>query len=322
MFTDKNITALLPVKNGSRYIENSLSQIKPACRSSDEILVIDDFSEDGTATIVQKAMKTDSRIRLIQNRVPGFVNALNLGLKETSNDWVARFDVDDNYEIDRLIEQRKKIDSEVIGIFTDYDFFNEEFNYLGMIPSAIDSNSVSLSLVSSTRTAHPSILFCKEAVMSVGGYREEDFPAEDLSLWLRMSRIGKLISTPKILLHYRLSKNSITGTKRLEALKKKNDLLHTIGINPKNSIYCVNNLEIIIENYKSYPNFTKRELLFIRDLLLYSKINSKINYTKMLYLKNIVGYSSVNLIRIQKIKSIIDLYNETISRNKARNRKL
>ena len=318
MTANKNITALLPVKNGSRYIQNSLSQIQLSCSPSDEILVIDDFSEDNTKSIVRKIMKTDSRIRLVHNQTPGFVNALNLGLKESLNIWVARFDVDDNYEINRIEEQRKSIDSSVTGIFTDYDFFNEQLKYLGMMPSAIDSNSVSLSLVSSTRTAHPSVLFNKEAVMSVGSYREEDFPAEDLSLWLRMSRTGQLISIPKTLLHYRLSRNSISGTKRLEATKKKNEHLQTIGINPENSDFCLKNLETILENYKKFSHFNERELLFIHDLLLYSKLNPQTNYRKILKLKNVINYSSKNLIRIQKIRSIIDLYNEKIARKNER----
>ena len=265
---ESRVTALMPVKNGALFLKKSLPQLQLSCKTTDEILIIDDFSDDNTSEIVKDASKEDVRIRLLSNSNPGIVGALNLGLSEASNEWIARFDVDDSYEISRLDEQRVCTSSKVIGIFSDYDFFSEALSYLGTIPSAIDSDAVAVSLISSQRTAHPSILFNRESVLDVGGYQQEDFPAEDLSLWLRMSRVGELISIPKVLLHYRLSAGSVTGTKRQASILKKNSLIQSIGINPLNVEKASLKLEQIFEVYKPESFSNEREILLIRDLIM------------------------------------------------------
>lgn len=226
------ITALLPVKDGSIFLEKSRMAITSNCHEEDEILVVDDGSVDNSLSKLLLWANEDLRVRVISNPNPGLVNALNLGIIESSNRYIARFDVDDDYENYRISKQRERLEEGIVAVFSDYDFKTPSGRHLGNIPSAVSASAVSISLVSSQRTAHPSVLFDKEAVIAVGGYREEDFPAEDLSLWLRLSRAGNLISIPETLLHYRLSPNSITGQKRNEALSQRDKLITTIKINP------------------------------------------------------------------------------------------
>jgi glycosyltransferase involved in cell wall biosynthesis len=316
---ETNVTALMPVKNGGVFLQRSLLQLQLSCNETDEILVIDDFSNDNTAQIVKDASKTDERIRLLSNSNPGIVGALNLGLSEASNKWIARVDVDDIYEVSRIDEQRVRINSNVIGIFSDYDFFSENFPYLGTIPSAIDSDAVAVSLISSQRTAHPSILFNKESVLDVGGYQQEDFPAEDFSLWLRMSRVGKLISIPKVLLHYRLSAGSVTGTKREASISKKNALIQSIGINPLNVERISAKLEQIFEAYKSEIFSNEREILLVRDLIMILRTNSLSEKSRKKIRSQLVACGAKNLTSISKMKSIIMLQKEKKLRDKARN---
>jgi len=316
---ETNVTALMPVKNGGVFLQRSLLQLQLSCNETDEILVIDDFSNDNTAQIVKDASKTDERIRLLSNSNPGIVGALNLGLSEASNKWIARVDVDDIYEVSRIDEQRVRINSNVIGIFSDYDFFSENFPYLGTIPSAIDSDAVAVSLISSQRTAHPSILFNKESVLDVGGYQHEDFPAEDLSLWLRMSRVGKLISVPKVLLHYRLSAGSVTGTKRLASISKKNSLIQSIGINPLNVEKVSAKLEQIFEVYKSEIFTNEREILLVRDLVMILRTNRLSEKSRKKIRSQLVACGAKNLTSFSKMKSMIMLQKEKKLRDKARN---
>jgi glycosyltransferase involved in cell wall biosynthesis len=315
----KNITALMPVKNGTSYIQTSLTQIQLACKATDEIIVIDDFSDDNTAQIVKNASKQDARIRLIKNSIPGIVGALNLGLSEASNDWIARFDVDDKYEPNRIEEQRASISSNIIGVFSDYDFFSEDVPYLGIIPSAINSDAVAISLISSQRTPHPSILFNKASVLDVGGYQQKDFPAEDLSLWLRMSRVGKLISIPKVLLHYRISSGSVTGTKRRAANSMKRKLLENIGINSRSIQKVLDDFERIIENYGEENYSNEREILLIRDLLMIQKNNNTEARIKKKIRNHIFVYALKNATSNSKIKTILKLQSEKKLRDTEKN---
>jgi glycosyltransferase involved in cell wall biosynthesis len=262
-----NVTLLLPVKNGSRYLFASLNNLTKIAQAEDEILVINDFSTDDSFDLIQKYQGQDRRIRVIKNVNAGLVNALNLGIKESSNNWIARCDVDDTYDAKRIEIQKKAINNEIAGIFTDYEFFADGDKSLGIMPSAINSESVSVSLSKSQRTAHPSIMYSKEAVLSAGGYREEDFPAEDLSLWLRMSKEGKLISIPEVLLNYQLTPKSVSMQKRALIQDKTSNLLSSIGINSKDFSYTSSNLESILDNYSTTESSTRRKLLLLRELV-------------------------------------------------------
>ena len=315
----KDISVLLPVKNGEKYIKNSLHNLLKTIGLSDEILVIDDYSTDGTKNIVITEINNDDRIRYIKNSKPGLVNALNFGINESVNTWIARADVDDKYEINRLSEQRKNILANTVGIFTDYDFFSESHDYLGTIPSAIDANAVSVSLISSQRTAHPSILFNREAVINAGGYREIDFPAEDLSLWLRMSRLGDLISIPKTLLHYRLSPGSITGTRRIEAKDMTTKLLTDIGINQSNILGLVENFESVQQLYKQHNFASERELLILRDLYFLAK-SAHIGAKARKSIKQIlIRFLPKHTFNISSFRAIKVLHHEQSMRNSVRN---
>ena len=315
----KDISVLLPVKNGEKYIKDSLHNLLKTIGLSDEILVIDDYSTDGTKNIVITEINNDDRIRYIKNSKPGLVNALNFGINESVNTWIARADVDDKYEINRLSEQRKNILANTVGIFTDYDFFSESHDYLGTIPSAIDANAVSVSLISSQRTAHPSILFNREAVINAGGYREIDFPAEDLSLWLRMSRLGDLISIPKTLLHYRLSPGSITGTRRIEAKDMTTKLLTDIGINQSNILGLVENFESVQQLYKQHNFASERELLILRDLYFLAK-SAHIGAKARKSIKQIlIRFLPKHTFNISSFRAIKVLHHEQSMRNSVRN---
>jgi glycosyltransferase involved in cell wall biosynthesis len=314
---ESRVTALMPVKNGALFLKKSLPQLQLSCKATDEILIIDDFSDDNTAEIVKDAARTDQRIRLLSNPNPGIVGALNLGLSEASNQWIARFDVDDDYEVCRLDEQRVWISSNVIGIFSDYDFFSDASSYLGTIPSAIDSDAVAVSLISSQRTAHPSILFNRSSVLEVGGYLQKDFPAEDLSLWLRMSRAGKLISIPKVLLHYRLSAGSVT--KRQASILKKSSLIQSIGINPLNVEKASSKLEQIFEVYKPESFSNEREILLIRDLIMILRTHKLSAKSSKKLKSQLIAYIARNLASSSKMKSLVRLQREKKLRNNARN---
>jgi glycosyltransferase involved in cell wall biosynthesis len=262
-----NVTLLLPVKNGSKYLLASLDNLVEIAEEQDEILIVNDFSTDDSLDLIQKYQRQDQRIRVINNVNAGLVNALNIGIKESSNNWIARCDVDDSYDAKRIAIQKKAINPEIAGIFTDYEFFTEGDKSLGVMPSAINSESVSVSLSKSQRTAHPSIMYSKEAVLSAGGYREEDFPAEDLSLWLRMSKEGKLISIPKVLLNYRLTPNSVSMEKRGLIQEKTRSLLTSIGISTKDFSFTSSYLESILDNYNNTESSTRRKLLLLRELV-------------------------------------------------------
>jgi glycosyltransferase involved in cell wall biosynthesis len=273
----KPITLLMPVKNGEKYLKKSMGFLTNNCGTDDEILVINDNSTDNTLELLKKWEKNNSNVRVINSLKPGLVNALNLGISNSTNDWLARFDVDDSYPDNRIIETRKLINNEAVCIFTDYKFITSNGLGLGVIPSAIYPDFTYLSLVTSQRTAHPSVCFNRIAALSVGGYRTDDFPAEDISLWLRISKVGQVISIPQALLNYRIGRNSVTGSMRAKVLSKKNDLFSDFVFDKLILEKCITNLNDSEFLYSKELLGEKRFLLHLRDLLLIYSLPSNKN---------------------------------------------
>lgn len=266
--TRSPISALVPIKDGATHLGNLRLQIDTTLSASDEILIIDDASSDATWSLLKSWAKEDQRIRLFQNDRPGLANALNLGLKNAQYEWVARYDVDDQYQSNRIEKQLNLVDTKTVAIFSDYNFVTPTGKNLGYIPTGVLPLAVSVSLVASQRTPHPVALILKDAALSVDGYRQSDFPAEDLSLWLRISRVGELKSVPEALLNYVISPNGVSATRRNVQLKTKDRLIKEIGVKSDDLDNAINNYEEIIRSYKSESYSGLRGLLLSREIRL------------------------------------------------------
>jgi hypothetical protein len=152
--------------------------------------------------------------------------------------------------------------------------FSKNFQNMGTVHSAIFPTPMSVSLISGQRTAHSSVLFKKTAFFQAGGYREEDFPVEDLSLWLRISRLGQIRSVPEPLLQYRIGSNSITAEKATEMFNVKKKLLSEIGLNPPDVDSFINDFESVRDSYRIFPDASSRIILLYRD---FHKVVSLLN---------------------------------------------
>lgn len=268
----------MPVRNGERYLNDAFIQISSNLGIYDEIVVVNDGSTDRSLSILNDWACSDQRVRILNNPTPGLTNALNLGIREASNDWIARVDVDDKYSSDRLSSQSLAINSNVGLIFSDYDTISVEGLNLGTIPSAIYPSATALSMITSQRTAHPSAMFSRDAFREAGGYLEGDFPAEDLSLWLRMIRFCDATSVPKTLLHYQISPNSVSANSYAIAKKKTEELLRRYHISNAFRDDVLANFQHYAALYGEENLATERVLLMFRDLLTYSRIYEKENH--------------------------------------------
>jgi glycosyltransferase involved in cell wall biosynthesis len=262
------ISALLPVKNGQRYLETLLPNILAMLKEYDELIVVNDGSSDQSQFITEKYRSIDSRVILINTSGIGLVAALNLGISTARNNWVARFDVDDKYLQNRMDEQRKLLRENVSVIFSDYCFISQTDRRLGSIYSAVLPIPTALSLVSGQRTAHPSAVLNRRLLIESGGYQIQDFPAEDLALWLRMSHFGEIISVPLPLLHYTLSNNSISAQNREVQKNKKRELIQSYPSWSSLQVRSITDFEQTLVSYKEVSHTPERILLHLRDIYL------------------------------------------------------
>ncbi|MDY2956734.1 MAG: glycosyltransferase family 2 protein [Lachnospiraceae bacterium] len=94
----KDVTVLIPVFNGSRYISTCLENMLSQSYTNYKILVVDDGSTDDTLAILQRYPV--EVISYKENK--GISHALNLGIERIDTKYTVRMDGDDISHVDRI----------------------------------------------------------------------------------------------------------------------------------------------------------------------------------------------------------------------------
>lgn len=191
------VSVLMPVRNEERYLHAAIDSIRRQTLQEWELVVVDDGSTDGTASILADAAVADGRIRVLQNPGRGLVPALNHGLASCRAPLVARMDGDDISHPCRLERQLEIFrDSPEVGLVTcSFRHFPREELKVGMLAyerwqnSLVDHGRVMADLFVESPFVHPAVMFRREEVVRLGGYRDMGW-AEDYDLWLRMATAG------------------------------------------------------------------------------------------------------------------------------------
>ncbi len=258
------VSVVLPVRNGASTIDQTLGDLLAALDNVDEVVVIDDGSSDRTPNLVRRWSERDERVRLVKSPASGLVAALNLGIRESQFEWVARADADDRYPNDRLALQRGVFSPHVALVTGDYRLVST----LGaptLLPCALGHPFVALSLINPQRIPHPGVVFSREAVISAGGYRNEDFPAEDLGLWLRLSAEGDFVGVPGVVVDWAMASGSVSHSRQVEQRSATHKLLAAWRPALLNQV----DDEAVhqeLARYESSSHARARSLLLLRDL--------------------------------------------------------
>lgn len=189
-----------------------------------EIILVDDGSTNNQTIETLNKFKEYPNINVItleENK--GISFALNVGISNAKYDIIARMDSDDISLPNRFKNQLEYLQNhpevDLIGSNAAYLMLNDNVwvapNQSTFHPEVITKEFARTSLWFFN---HPTVMFRKESVTSVGGYDESlKGLAEDYELWMRMLRNGKeLRNLPGVDLLFRISPNSLTRQIRPE----------------------------------------------------------------------------------------------------------
>ena len=199
------------VYNGEDYLNEAIDSILAQTFKDFELLIIDDCSSDKSLDILAKY--NDPRIRLIVNDENiGLTKSLNKGLTQAQGKYIARMDADDICTPSRLQRQLEVFEKNksIALVFGDTVFIDKNSEKIcpSYRPKSIDKILKNLEI--NNFIPHPTVMFLKSKVVSMGGYNEEMITAQDLDLWVRMRDQGlKFEYINATLLEYRLNPNSV-----------------------------------------------------------------------------------------------------------------
>ena len=214
------VSILMPIRDGLPHLITAVDSIRKQLFENFELIAIDDGCQDGSRPLLQSLSREDARIRIFDGSGTGLVDALNLGLAQCRAPLVARMDADDLSHPDRIGMQVSAMDANVqlIVLGSAIHMIDANGNNLGHRSYPVGSAAVRQALLMGPPVAHPSVMFRRDPVRDLGGYRAWFRHCEDYDLWLRCSRLGSgsIDNLPHTLLDYRIHPDSISQKHPLE----------------------------------------------------------------------------------------------------------
>ena len=208
------VSIVMSVYNSQRYLCAAVESILAQTFSNFEFIVINDGSTDRSLKILQDFQKQDHRIRVISRNRTGLTPALNEGIRLANGQFIARMDADDVAYPQRFEQQIHFLNEHAASVAVGCALLliDPDGEAIAKRSPLVTHDLIVESLLSgNTAIPHPSAMIRREALMSVGAYREDFEYAQDLDLWLRLCEIGELANLDDVLMQYRLHEQSITA---------------------------------------------------------------------------------------------------------------
>jgi len=172
------------------WIKSAVLSILGQSYKNLELLVVDDQSDDQTKQIVTGIK--DNRMRFIENRQKGFINALMTGIREAQGEWIARMDGDDISHPHRLEKQVAlvKADSAVVLCGTGFGYITPN-NRVLVKEANFEQRRIDAAMITRRKKmfADATMIFRRDLAIATGLY-DPEFPFNEISLWYKLLNCG------------------------------------------------------------------------------------------------------------------------------------
>ncbi len=189
-----HVTVVIPCYNAAPFLRATLESVMSQTHAPFEVLVIDDGSTDQTAAI---AGSFGPPLRLISQTNQGESVARNRGIDEAKGDWIAFLDADDLWLPNKLERQLAAVQSDVVGVHTNYRAFgmSKYVRDMSKIPPAKRYSLERFFLGYSSLTLS-TLMVSRSLPARLPSWTQY---AEDAIYFAEVSRLGKMVLVPEIL---------------------------------------------------------------------------------------------------------------------------
>ncbi|MEK7594259.1 MAG: glycosyltransferase [Patescibacteria group bacterium] len=197
------VSVVMSVYNGEAFLRDAIDSILAQTYKDFEFVIVNDGSTDGSESIIKSY--NDPRIKLFSQDNEGLVAGLNKGIEQSSGEYIARQDADDMSEPTRLQKQLGLLqaDEELVIVGSSMKVMDGAGKVLHEHRVLLNDPELEQELLIRSPFAHGSVVFRKSAYDKAGGYTQDEWPAEDYGLWLRMASFGKFANVDEPLYVYR-----------------------------------------------------------------------------------------------------------------------
>ncbi|RDK87329.1 glycosyltransferase family 2 protein [Marinirhabdus gelatinilytica] len=203
------ISVVIPLFNKESYISDTLQSVLAQTFSNLEVIVVDDGSTDGSATMVRAI--NDPRVQLLEIENSGVSMARNTGITTAKYNWIAFLDADDRWAPTFLEEMVQAIEDypneKIFATGRSMVFTNIEERYANTIIPAQGTTGLISYFEVITKDLPPvnssNVLILKQLFQKRGFFREGMRQHEDHDLWIRLCAKHKVVFINKNLSFYK-----------------------------------------------------------------------------------------------------------------------
>jgi glycosyltransferase involved in cell wall biosynthesis len=184
---EHSISVVVPCHDYGRYLGETVASLYAQTRLPDEVLIIDDGSDDETPEVIEKIAATYPDICWMSRRPAlGAVRTFNDGVSATSGDLVVILSADDRVSATYLADLAKAFDEASIG------FAYPETRLFGACQDVWPARPFDWRVLARANFVNGSAMFRREMYERVGGFDERfaRIGKEDWAFYLRSVALG------------------------------------------------------------------------------------------------------------------------------------
>jgi glycosyltransferase involved in cell wall biosynthesis len=243
------VSIVIPVHNGEEYIKEAIDSCLNQTYGNIEIIVVDDKSTDDTLKILKEYRDKITVISVEKQN--GLGNVLNIGIRASKGQYIARMDADDVMypsRIEKQVEYMQEHPS-CVAVSGQIDIIDSDGNITGHREYAIEDRDIKKNMFLFQPFAHPAVMLRKSTLEDVGLYPENMWKVEDVKLFFLLSQKGEFHNIEDTVLKYRMTFNTQSQSNMLDHFKKTNEIrkwaIKELGIKPTFREYVIWNLQKI-----------------------------------------------------------------------------
>ncbi len=216
------VSLIMPVYNGSLFIEQAIESILNQTYQNFELIIINDFSTDDTPTIVGKYPKLyPKKVKVLHlKKNHGAYEAINKGFRQAKGEFIALMDSDDISHSKRLEKQVEFLlkNKKVIVVGTQARVINQNGKVIGEKSFPTSHKEIYKNFIEVFPLVHPSCMIRRSLLPQKNKLYKNKFGVnDDYFTFFSLLNHGKFRNLPEYFLDYRIH----GGNSSLINLKEK-----------------------------------------------------------------------------------------------------
>ena len=218
------VSVVIPAHDARDYVLEAVGSALAQTLPPREVVVIDDRSSDGTAEALEarfghlRQPDGEPLVRVLRGSHGSAAAARNAGWRAARAPWVALLDADDLWFPDKLAVAAERLERTPAagwffsdGAFSALDgiLHSSWFALYADVPDGYAGHPLA-ALLEVNFILTSSMVVRRDLIASLGGFDESMSHAEDVDLWIRLSRRAPAVASTRALVRYQHRPGSLT----------------------------------------------------------------------------------------------------------------